>query len=203
MARKTNSNLEKRSRVPLIDRIKAELAVEGLTGKKRKARFWLNQKLTSLSLEPQLIVSDKTRRATQPMIGKMFFYYYDAKWKDKLPFWDAFPLVIPMEFYNNGWLGLNFHYLTPNQRVYLISRLMEFSNTRNNLTEETRLKWNYGLLRSMRNFPMAKPAIKRYLTSHIRSHLIEIPAPEWDIALFLPVENFKVAKSRVWSGAAY
>lgn len=198
MATRKYSKFTRKSAVPVIDRIKAELAVEGLTKKKMKARQWLDSKLSHLWMKPSLVMSDEIRdKVARPQIGKMYFYYYDAKWKMKLPFWDAFPLTIPMEFYDDGFLGLNFHYLTPQQRTYLISRLMTFVENRN-LTEETRLRWSYGLLKSMRNFRMAKPAIKRYLYSHVRSPFMEIPAPEWDIALFLPVENFNINKKRVW-----
>ena len=42
---------------------------------------------------------------------------------------------------------------------------------------------------------MAKPCIKRYLFGHVRSKFIEIPASEWDMAIFMPVESFVGASS--------
>ena len=38
-------------------------------------------------------------------------FFYDAKTQDKLPYWDYFPLCIPIKKYKNGFMGLNLHYL--------------------------------------------------------------------------------------------
>ena len=45
--------------------------------------------------------------------GGMFMYYYDPKWKDKLPYYDQFPLTIMVEKAPGGFYGLNLHYLNP------------------------------------------------------------------------------------------
>ena len=43
--------------------------------------------------------------------GEMYMFYYDAKHKDTLPYWDRFPLVFPFSKVKDGFLGLNLHYL--------------------------------------------------------------------------------------------
>ena len=50
---------------------------------------------------------------TRTNVGKMYMFFYDAKYKDTLPFFDIFPLVFPIEFYSEGFLGINLHYLPP------------------------------------------------------------------------------------------
>jgi hypothetical protein len=38
-----------------------------------------------------------------------------------------------------------------------------------------------------------------YLNEHVRSRFLEISSSDWDMALFLPLENFeKASKSQVW-----
>ena len=55
-------------------------------------------------------------------LGKMFFLFYNPKNKLTLPYYDKFPIVMPIHTYNDGFLGLNFHYLSPSQRSILLER---------------------------------------------------------------------------------
>lgn len=65
--------------------------------------------------------------------------------------------------------------------------------------EKTKLKISYSILKAMAKSKFARPCIKRYLRAHLRSRFMEIYPSEWDIALFLPVENFqKQSKQAVW-----
>src|SRR5580765_4984034 len=57
------------------------------------------------------------------MIGKMLFFQYDAKTKDKLPYWDMFPLAFLFKVSNNSALGINMHYLPPVERARLMMAL--------------------------------------------------------------------------------
>ncbi len=52
----------------------------------------------------------------KPTVGSMYGFYYDAKTKDTLPHWDIFPIMIPIEYYADGWLGINLHSVPPFQR---------------------------------------------------------------------------------------
>jgi hypothetical protein len=56
--------------------------------------------------------------------GGLYLYVYDAKYKDILPIWDKFPLTIVLEKYNEGFLGLNLHYLDTNIRLGLLGQLI-------------------------------------------------------------------------------
>jgi hypothetical protein len=123
-------------------------------------------------------------------IGKMFFFKYDPKTKDKLPIYDVYPLVFPLEDYHDGFLGLNIHYLTPIQRVRLLGRLQEYATSKN-YTPKTKLQISYDLLSSSKSVKsIMAPAVKRYLYTQVRSQFIEIPATEWDKAAQLSLELF-------------
>lgn len=130
----------------------------------------------------------QTRGTTS--IGKMFFFKYDPKTKDTLPVYDVYPLVFPIEQYNDGFLGLNIHYLDAGQRVNLLGRLQEYATSKR-YTPRTKLQVSYDLLSSTKSIKsVIGPCIKRYLYGHVRSKFIEIPATEWDKAAQLSLELF-------------
>jgi hypothetical protein len=173
----------------LIDRIQASLAKEGLKPRTNAARDWLKKKVNDLRPSPASIMRDKERLREKSFIGRMYFYLYDPKHKDTLPYYDRFPLVIPIERYQDGFLGLNLHYIHPKQRIILLDKLSEVANN-SKFDETTRLKVSYDFLRRASKIFEAQPCIKRYLFNHIDSRFLEITADEWDIAALLPAENF-------------
>jgi hypothetical protein len=123
----------------------------------------------------------------------MYMYHYDPKYKDVLPVYDKFPLVIPMEMYSDGFLGLNLHYLDPYNRLALLDRLMDFANN-DKYNDTTKFNLSYDLLSRSRRYKMIEPCIKRYLLSHIRSSLIYIEPNSWETAIFLPTAKMVYKK---------
>lgn len=183
----------------LLNRLKQELGKTGYAQGSTRARDWLRNKVKDLKPTAQTLMKDRERLKSSTFIGGMYFFYYDPKTKDTLPYYDRFPLVIPIERYSDGFLGLNLHYIHPKQRILLLDTLSEHK-TNNNYDERTRLKLSYDFLRRASSAFQATPCIKRYLYSHVDSRFIEIQADEWDIAIMLPVEQFKGATAnKVWS----
>jgi len=183
----------------LIDRIKDSLAKKGFEPRSRDARNWLRSKIPTLRPTKAQLMQDKNRLKSASIIGRMYFYFYDPKTKDKLPYYDKFPLVIPIERYSDGFLGLNLHYIHPKQRIILLDKLSEIA-TDNNFDANTKLRISYDYLSRASRLYQAKPCIKRYLFSHVQSRFLEITADEWDIAALLPVESFmKADKSKVFA----
>jgi len=173
----------------LIDRIKKSLAKEGYSTGTNNARNWLRAKVKDLSPSTRTLMSDRDRLKSNSTIGKMYFYFYDPKTKDTLPYYDRFPLVIPIETYKDGFLGLNLHYIHPKQRLILLDKLSETA-TNKNFDSKTKLRVSYSYLAGASRAFEATPCIKRYLYTHIQSRFLEITADEWDIAALLPVETF-------------
>jgi hypothetical protein len=183
----------------LIDRIKESLAKEGYEPRSRFARAWLKSKVPSLRPTRGELMRDRERFRNKSIIGRMYFYYYDPKTKDSLPYYDRFPLVIPIERYPDGFLGLNLHYIHPKRRIILLDKLSTILNN-DNYDESTRFKISYDFLKRASRIYEATPCIKRYLSSQVQSRFLEITADEWDIAAMLPVESFAKATARkVWS----
>ena len=122
----------------LIDRIKTSLAKEGLSPRTNAARTWLRSKVKDLSPSASSLMKDRTRLKDKSMIGRMYFYFYDPKHKDTLPYYDRFPLVIPIERYSDGFLGLNLHYIHPKQRIIMLQKLSEVASN-DQYNEKTKL----------------------------------------------------------------
>ena len=183
----------------LLQRITESLAKEGLKPRTNAARDWLRSKVKELKPSPQRLMNDRQRLRDSSIIGKMYFYFYDPKTKDKMKYYDRFPLVIPIENYKDGFLGLNLHYITPKQRIILLDKLSETASNKS-FDENTKLRISYAYLAAASKAFEATPCIKRYLFSHIESRFLEITANEWDIAVMLPVESFVGAStSKVYS----
>ena len=176
----------------LIERIKQQLAKSGTEPRTAAARDWLMSKIKDLKPTRQALLNDKERLKTNTIIGRMYFYYYDPKLKDELPYYDRFPLVIPIERYQDGFLGLNLHYISPRQRIELLDALSDFA-TNSKYDETTRLRLSWAKLKTVGKAFKAKPCVKRYLFKHVDSRFLEITADEWDIAALLPFQNFQGA----------
>ena len=52
----------------------------------------------------------------RPNIGLLNLFFYDPKYKKTLPYYDIYPLVLPLDTIPGGFAGINFHYLAPLQR---------------------------------------------------------------------------------------
>lgn len=159
-----------------------------------QARAWFYGKARTAAGYRKKIINNQERGRDSTVIGKMYFFIYDPKWKDILPVYDKFPLVFPIERYSDGFLGLNLHYLSQSERAALLGRLMQY-RTAKNMTEKSRLRLSYDLISSTKRLAsLSRPCIKRYLFDHVRSKFIEITPDEWDQAINLPVQFF-VTKS--------
>lgn len=178
----------------LIERIKEQLAKSGYKPRTIASRDWLMSKIQDLKPTRQSILNDKERLKSKTILGRMYFYYYDPKLKDDLPYYDRFPLVIPIEQYPDGFLGLNLHYISPKQRIELLDALSEFANN-SNYDETTRLRLSWRKLKTIGAAFKANACVKKYLFKHVDSRFLEISADEWDIAALLPFQNFKGASA--------
>jgi hypothetical protein len=184
----------------LMDRINQQLAKTGYQARSRQARNWLRSKIPDLNPTARKLMTRADERMTlTSIVGHMYFFYYDPKTKDKLPYYDKFPLVMPIQLYGDGFLGINLHYIHPKHRIILLDKLSSFASNRA-YDQSTKLRLNYQALSAFSQAYEATPCLKRYLSSHVQSRFLEIPANEWDIAALLPVEQFeKASTSKVWA----
>lgn len=98
--------------------------------------------------------------------GHMYLFEYNAKLKNKLPYYDSFPLVYVTKATRSEFWGMNLHYMSPKKRAWVVKRLMD------------------GRIDAPRS------CFHKYLTAHVSGYLLDLAAAEWASAILLPVENF-------------
>lgn len=166
---------------------------------------WFQKKIREIrnpTNEMMAIARERQRRVTFPILGKLYFYYYDPKYADVLPYYDIFPLTLVLKRYNDGFLGLNLHYLPVLYRATFLDRLINLAELNEN-DEPERVRVTYSILNASRKYKAFEPCLKRYLYTQMGSRLLKIEPNEWETALFLPVERFRqdgqpINKNRVF-----
>lgn len=164
------------------------------------ARNWFRDTAESVSprdVKPdELIKEEKASLKRSISIGKMFLFNYQPKTVSTLPYYDKFPLIFPFDKDDTGFYGLNMHYLPLPYRAVLMDGL--YSLTSSNIKENSSLKLSYDILSGASKLKYFRPCVKHYLNNQLRSRFLQIPATQWDIALFLPLERFvKANKAKV------
>jgi len=156
-------------------------------GGKPKSTQWFREKIKEFGAPKSMDLIRDGKRTSVPTFGLLNMFVYDPKGKEKLPYYDTFPLVLPIEKYNNGFLGINLHYLSMPMRIRLLDRLVDYSNN-NKFDESTKLQVDYSKLK---NVNLIKPCLKRYLAGQVKSKFRKVEADEFMIATLLPVQKFK------------
>ena len=190
-----------------LQSLKTAIATGDVAAKARMAATWFRSivERAKIALARETVFQTVITEAAQAggltskmWLGKMYFFVYNPKHKMTLPYYDMFPLVLPVERYSDGFLGINFHYLDPKERAHLLDEIKIFVNDKT-LSEKTRIMLTYDMLRGFTKFKRAKPCLKRYITMYMKTQFIPILPDEWGPAIFLPVENFKkMSKKAVW-----
>ena len=190
-----------------LQSLKTAIATGDIAAKTRMAATWFRSivERAKIALSRETVFQTVITEAAQAggltskmWLGKMYFFVYNPKHKMTLPYYDMFPLVLPVERYSDGFLGINFHYLAPKERAHLLDEIKIFVNDKT-LSEKTRIMLTYDMLRGFTKFKRAKPCLKRYITMYMKTQFIPVLPDEWGPAIFLPVENFKkMSKKAVW-----
>ena len=150
----------------------------------RKSYDWYKKKVAAMTTPSARTLINQGKATLRPKYGVMNLFGYDPKHKDKLPYYDVFPLIFPLEPAKGGFIGLNFHYLPPLARVRFLRSL---ANTTTDKKFDKRTRYNI----NWRNNTFMKKTAKHYLFNHVRTSFLNITAEEMAIAIFLPVARFK------------
>jgi len=147
---------------------------------------WYKKKVADLSNRisaARLMRDNKLKKA--PTFNKLHFFRYDPKLKATLPYYDTFPLVMPIQSAKGGFLGINFHYLPIPLRMKLLETL-----------DKRGFRGDYSKLKNIRE---VKPTIKHYLRRQFVSGFLELEEDDYAPAIFMPVAQFrKASASQVW-----
>lgn len=160
-----------------------------------KSTAWYQDKIKEFGKPGAQDLIRDGKRSSAPFYGRLNMFFYNPKHKKTLPYYDTFPLVLPLESYSDGFLGINFHYLPVGLRMRLLDRLVDFSNNVK-FDESTKLIVNY---KKVQKINLIRPTIHKYLKGYTMSQFRRIDADEFTIATLLPVQRFKKASDKeVW-----
>lgn len=176
-----NKIIDSKSFIKVFDGIK----LDTIRRNSSRSLNWLFNKIKNSKYD--------TKRFTgKPKIGGMYVYNYDAKTKEKLPYWDATPIIILIDYTDNGFYGINWHYLPPSERKVLLKNILIFDTGKS----PQFLKEPYRKLRIL-STTIWKFAYKRYLWSHVKTKFVPIMKEEWVEAAALPIANFRKSATTV------
>lgn len=167
----------------------------------RESIKWLTKRIADLR-NPSGIAStinrENWRTINQFRVGGLYYFYYDPKGKKELPYYDRFPLVLVLDKTPDGFMGLNLHYIPVKYRISLLDKLMDYAVLDEN-NDIMRMRVSYDILNASKRFREFRPCLKKYLFGYVQSKMLAVQPNEWDIAAFLPVQQFKKATvNEVW-----
>jgi len=180
----------------IFNRLELQAFRAGVTPRTKESREWFRKKASNMrSINREALMKEEPlRQSNKRIIGSMQMFFYDPKTKDTLPYYDKFPLVVVVGPAEGGFYGLNLHYLPPILRAKMLDALMEVASSPN--SEDAKFVITYKRLQSIAKLRYYKPCFKHYLNKHVKSRFAEVPAPEWEIATFLPTADFRKANSQ-------
>lgn len=172
----------------LFQTLEIEAFRAGITPRTKESIEWFRKKARQLyrgrdnNINRKKLMQDNelelknrpiTRTGDGP-VGNMYMFFYDAKYKDTLPYYDAFPLILMMGPAKGGFYGLNLHYLPPVLRAKALDAALGGDGVPKKFID---------------------PMIHRYLFKHVRSRFALVDKPEWEIATFLPTADWNKASA--------
>lgn len=173
---------------------------------RKKSQSWWDNQIQKLGTHKpkasEIMRNSNANNRGNALIGNLYFFYYDAKHKDKLPYWDRFPLVMPFSILSDGFVAISWHYLPFGSRLYLLDSLLSIHNTK--LDAKTQLQLSWSAISKVSKFKFAEMAVHRYLINHIQSPLKWVEPENWETALGLPVQKFvntegkPIRANRIW-----
>jgi hypothetical protein len=152
-----------------------------------KSTAWYRDKIKEFGQPGAMDLIRDGKQSRTPHYGRINMFFYDPKGRKTLPYYDTFPLVLPIENYPDGFLGINFHYLPIPLRLKLLDRIVDFSNN-TKFDESTVIDANYSQLKNIREI---KPTLKRYLAGRVKTRFRRVDADEFTVAALLPIARWK------------
>lgn len=183
----------------LIKRLEEETPAE-LETRSLESLRWFQQRVKTMKLTSEAFYKQSSlNKAKRYLEGRMYTFFYDAKTKDKLPYWDRFPVVLILDLSQNGFTGLNLHYIPPRYRVRLLYELYKYIRLDDDTRDENmkpHIRMRYEMLRGLSKLRFFKPCFKRYLTTQIEGRALEITPDYWDVMAMLPLADWQKKNAR-------
>tara|TARA_B100000902_G_scaffold262693_1_gene248902 strand:+ start:312 stop:779 length:468 start_codon:yes stop_codon:yes gene_type:complete len=151
----------------LFDKLEQEAFRAGIAARTKASMEWFRSTVSNRKVSRASLIGDGPTRSRQ-VYGSMYNFQYDPKTKQTLPYYDRFPLCIPVQKAKGGFYGLNLHYLHPLIRAQFLDELYDITNN-DKYDRSTKMRVTYSLLKSSSKMRFFKPCLKHYLSSQIQS----------------------------------
>lgn len=149
---------------------------------------WFQTNVRDIRRTPSSLMKENQNFVTRFELGKMYMFMYEAKRRDKLKYYDYFPVTICLKRYSTGFMGINLHYLAPRYRALLMDGLYEFYRE---IEDESYFQIRYPSVKSISKLRWAKPCIKQYQYPYIDSRIVEVRPEHMDMVVMLPSQQFR------------
>ena len=185
----------------LFQKVEFEAFRAGITPRTRESRAWFRKRVQNMRVNRrELMASDPIEERSRSASGSMYMFFYDAKHRDTLPYWDAFPLIVAVGPAPKGFYGMNLHYLPIPLRAKFLDELMEITNNKR-FDETTKFNVSYSFLKRAANMRYFKPCYKHYLTSQVDGNLSYIPPRMGDRNFLTRCQWQKGGRSQAYADA--
>jgi hypothetical protein len=177
----------------IFDTLEIEAFRAGITPRTKESIKWFQGKAKAMGRakkRSELLQERPLKLRNTHGIGNMYMYFYQPKHRETLPYYDSFPLTIVIGPAKGGFMGLNLHYLQMTLRAKFLDSLLKITNNEK-FNATTKFDLSYELLQGSAKLKYFKPCLKHYLKNQVRSRYALVPAPEWEIAAFLPTADFQ------------
>ena len=144
-------------------------APEELESRTLDSLQWFQRNVRDIRRTPSSLIKENQNFVTRFELGKMYMYMYDPKGKNKLPYYDYFPITICLKRYASGFMGINLHYLSPKYRALLMDGLYEYYKE---IEGNSYFQIRYPTVKSVSRLRWAKPCIKQYQYGYLDSRML-------------------------------
>ena len=79
----------------------------GLQARTKQSMQWFKDNVSNIRVSRKALIAQGPRRVSQ-VYGSMYNFEYDPKTKATLPYYDRFPLCIPVQKAKGGFHGLTY-----------------------------------------------------------------------------------------------
>lgn len=173
------------------------------------AKEWFKERLRRLvkgQSDPEtegskLASYDRMKGEAQDPFGRLSYFIYEAKFDEKLPYWDKTPLTIMYNEDNKHMYGMNLHYVHPKIRALILESLLEKLQKANK--PEAYFDISYAILKNLSTLKYIKPCLKTYLKSQMSTAPVVLKPESWQNAIMLPTATWqRSSDKKVWNDSA-
>ena len=195
----------------MYDQVSEALGTYQQSDKERKAKELFAEQIELLTdplpSQREIIRDPRHKVKSFAISGAMMMFLYNPMNKGTLPYYDRFPLVIPIKAGRSGaertsagaantFLALNLHYLDYYDRANLLDMIQVLGSAKS-----VRLnRISYDFLAQVRKYRAFRACVRTYRMDKIMTNMAVIPRNSWDTAIFLPIEEFRIVRNRqaIW-----